>query len=160
MLYLILIILTQGMQWCHWWCCWYHVMPMLALMVSHEQKKSCCTSFQSSWPKNGVVPFTRHLASCDANTDANSVYDWKSHLAPHFYCLDLGNGVMPLVTPLASCVTDANTSVNTWPKRSGCTSFKLFLPKECDGTIDDAVGIVWHWCQCQWHQMAKRPFCT
>ena len=36
--YLILIILTQRMQWHHWWCCWHHVTLMLVPMTSNEQK--------------------------------------------------------------------------------------------------------------------------
>ena len=29
---------SQGMQWCHWWWCLHHVMPVPTPMVSHDQK--------------------------------------------------------------------------------------------------------------------------
>ena len=56
-----------GMQWCHWCCHWYNVIPVLMLVVSLDtdpdvngvtwQKKSCFTSFQLSWSKefNGTI---------------------------------------------------------------------------------------------------------
>ena len=38
MLHLILIVLTKGMQWCHWQSCWHHVTPVAMPVVSHDQK--------------------------------------------------------------------------------------------------------------------------
>ena len=35
MLHLILVILTQGMQWCYSQCCPWHVMQTLATVLSH-----------------------------------------------------------------------------------------------------------------------------
>ena len=40
------------------------------------------------------------------------------------------------------------------------TSFQLSWPKECNDSIDDAIGITWCWYWCWWHQMAKSPFAS
>ena len=48
---------------------------------------------------------------------------------------------MPLTVALVSCDADAN--VITWTKKS-CTSFLSSWPKECNGTINDAIGIMWY----------------
>ena len=45
--------------------------------------------------------------------------------------VDLRNGMVPLMTPLPSHDTDANTNGITWPKRPCCT-------------IEGAVGNIWH----------------
>ena len=29
----------------------------------------------------------------------------------------------------------------------------------CSGAIDGSYGIMWSWCQCQWHQMTKMSCC-
>ena len=34
---LISIIMTYGMQWCHWWSCWHHLRQMLMPLASHDQ---------------------------------------------------------------------------------------------------------------------------
>ena len=56
--------------------------------------------------------------------------------------IDLRDAMVPLLTPFASHDTDVNTNGFTWPKRSCCTPFQLFYPKEYDGAIDDGVGIM------------------
>ena len=38
MLYLIFIVLTQGIQLCHWLCHQHHVMPKPVPMITHDQK--------------------------------------------------------------------------------------------------------------------------
>ena len=58
--------------------------------------------------------------------------------------------------PVISC--DANDI--TQQKKWYCTSFQLSLPKESSSTIDDVVGMMCHWCQYQWHQIAKKSCCT
>ena len=56
MLYLISVILSSGMQGCHCWCHWYHIMSVLIWIVSQDQK-SYWTLFQLSLPKeyNGGI---------------------------------------------------------------------------------------------------------
>ena len=112
-------------------------------------------------------------------------HDQKSYVVPHFDILDLRNGIMPLVTPSASHDTNNTANDVTCPKESCCTSFESSWHKECNGTIDDAIGIIWpkmlcciwfqlSWCmvcsfaiddavgitwqqcQCQWHNMTKK----
>ena len=41
-----------------------------------------------------------------------------------------------------------------------CTSFQMSWPEECNGDIDDVVGMMWHWCQCWWHQITNKSCCT
>ena len=48
----------------------------------------------------------------------------KSHFALQFSHLDLRIAMVPLMTPLASCDTDANTNGITWPKKAFCTLFQ------------------------------------
>ena len=118
MMYLILITLTKGMQWCHWWCCWPHIMWMPAPMVSLNH-----------------------------------------HVAPHFSCHGLRIAMVPLRTLLASC--DTNTSANGVSGQKVMSHlFQLHWPEECNGTIDDSIGITWHWWQHQWHHMTKKWCCT
>ena len=47
MLYLILIILTKQMKWCHWWC---HCHDMVLMLVASHDQKSCFISFWALCP--------------------------------------------------------------------------------------------------------------
>ena len=79
------------------------------------------------------------LLSCDAN--ANGIIHQKSH-ATSSGCLSWPKKCnCAILTPLASCDASASTNVVTWTKKL-CTSFGSSWPKECSGTIDDAVGII------------------
>ena len=53
-LHLIPIILAYRMWWCHWQCCWHHMMPMA--VVSHDQKVML-HHIWLFWPKgwNGAI---------------------------------------------------------------------------------------------------------
>ena len=70
--------LRNQTQWCHWWCCWHHMLPIPVAMAS---------------------------------------YDINSHFIP---------------------------------------SFQLSWLKECSGAIDNAIGVIWCKCFCQWCYMTKR----
>ena len=37
-----------------------------------------------------------------------------------------------------------------------CISIWLPWSKKCSGIIDDAIGITWWWCWCQWHHIMKK----
>ena len=63
-------------------------------VLGHMTKKLFCSSFQSSSPKELMVPLTTLLVSCYANTGVN---DQKSHVAPHFDHLELRNAMVPLM---------------------------------------------------------------
>ena len=69
----------------------------------------------------------------------------KSHVASYFNCLDPRNTVVPLMMMMsASCNANATINGVTWPEKSFCISFQLSWPKECNGTLDINVGIIWH----------------
>ena len=93
--------------WCWCYCQWCHM-----------AKKSCCTSFQSSLPKE------YNYAIDDAG--ANSV-TWpksnESHDSPHFDNLDLRILMVPLMMASVLCDTNFSTNGITWSKKSCCTSF-------------------------------------
>ena len=79
----------------------------------------------------------------------------KSHVVPHFNCLDLTNSMVPFMMPSALCVA-ANANSVTWSKKSHCTSFWSPWPKECRDATEDAVSIIWHWCWYQWSHITKK----
>ena len=58
MLYIVLIILTQGIQWCPWWYCWHHIMFIRVSMVSHDQKCHVAPHFKCFNLRNIIVPLT------------------------------------------------------------------------------------------------------
>ena len=119
-------------------------------MTSHDQRH-VASHFDSIDLGNVIVPLMMLLEWCDAG-DSTNIINWpKSHVTPHFSCLDLRNAVVPLTIPLASYSTKASSNYGTWLKKSCCTSFSLFWAKECNGTIHDAISIMWclHWYK--WH---------
>ena len=86
----------------------------------------------------------------------------QSHVAPHFSCLDLRNAMVPLMVVSTNGIDamawhDSNTNASGIKKQRNDVAphFICFLSKESDGTIDAAAGMMWHWCQCQWHQITK-----
>ena len=66
MLYLLFIILTWQIEWNHWLHFSHDVTLTPASMALHDQKKPCCTLFQSSWPnkQNGVIDSTIIVVQC------------------------------------------------------------------------------------------------
>ena len=74
-MHLIFIILTLGMQWCYWWCCWHHVMLRPAPMVSHDQRNHVAPNFSCLDVRNALALLTILLASHDASS---GVSDQKS----------------------------------------------------------------------------------
>ena len=87
----------------------------------------CCTSYESSCPKesNGAICFP--LVWYDNTGDSNIIWT-QSHDAPHFNHLELANTAVPMTMPLASHDTNANTKCITWPKYWCWTSFQLSCP--------------------------------
>ena len=59
--------------------------------------------------------------------------------------IDNINGIIPLLMSMVSDDQESHVA-SSW-----C--------KEWSGSTDDVVGTMWHWCQCQWHQMSKMSCC-
>ena len=109
MLHLILIILTQKcsgtthdtigvIQYWHW-CQWHHM-----------TKNSCHISLWLSWPMecNSTIYNAISIMWCQCQR----CHMTRSHVAPHFNCLDLRNAMVALMTPLASCDADTDAKAN------------------------------------------------
>ena len=96
-----------------------------------------------------------HIASHDANAGVSSIIWPKCDVASHFNHLDLTNGMVPLMTLLASCNSDTSISGITWSKMSCCTLFESSWPNECIHAIDNTIGITCYWCQSQQYQMTE-----
>ena len=67
MLHLILIILTLGMQWCHWQCHPHHMMTKLVPIASPDRKYHVAPHFYCLELRNSIVSLTMHLASHDVD---------------------------------------------------------------------------------------------
>ena len=76
------------MQWCHWWCCWHHIMCMPASVVPHDQKCHVASHFSCLDLRN-MVPLTTSLASCDTNTGIDGLNGQKIDVMPPSNPLDL-----------------------------------------------------------------------
>ena len=150
---------------------WLHMTPKSVAMMS-VNKKTCCTSFLSSWLRNAMVLLMTPTASHDIN------------VAPHFGCLNLRSAVVPLMMLLASCDTDARANGTEWPKHHILPHFncldlsnaifyamglvslashdqKSYVTSSFDhfylgnGMVPlmKCCSIIWHWHQHQWHSM-------
>ena len=133
------------------------VMPLTMSLASCDTnsncvkwpKKSCCMSFQSSWPKECmlvlIMPVPILMASHDQKCDA----------VPHISFLDLKNSMvvlrscwlqmLPVPVPMASY-------------EQNCISFCLSCPKELNGAIDDIIGIMWCQHLHQWSCWVMKNF--
>ena len=152
------------------------IMVLMTPLASHDTstgtssitwpKRSCCTSFLSSWPEkcNGAIDNALSITcwcQCHLQLMMTLVsHDPKIHVAPYFKPLYIRKAIMVLMTPLASHDTSTGTSSITWPKRSCCTSFLSSWPEKCNGAVDNALSITCWWCQCQWNHMTKQVCCT
>ena len=120
-----------GITWHQCLCHWHHktkeVMFHLILIVLTSEVNSAIGS--AIWHQVILVPMT--------------LYDSKSHIAPHFICHALGNSMVPFMVPSVSCDADTGTNGITWQRKSCCTTIQLSWPKKCSSVIDDAVGIIW-----------------
>ena len=138
---------ANGMIWHQYWGQWYHVMKRhvvpyfnhfdvwnwvllfmmpSALCVADANtkgviwpKKSCCASFQWSWPKecSGTID-----DSISITWHPMATHDQKSHVTTHFICPVLRNSLAQFTTLSTSCDVDADDIGITWPKKSYCTS--------------------------------------
>ena len=69
MLYLILIVLTKGMQ----RYLWHHGMSMLIPIVPHDQKSHVAPHFNCLSVRNTVVPLMISLESLAADASMNGI---------------------------------------------------------------------------------------
>ena len=92
MLHFILIILTEGMPWCHWWCFWHHVTLISVSMASNYQRvlllliSTYLTKEMQCYLDNYMIPGLASVVSQDE----------RRYVAPHFDHLDLRNALVPL----------------------------------------------------------------
>ena len=147
MLHLILIILTKGMQWCHWWCCLHCLIWILTPVMSHCQIHDVAPHFKYLGLRNAMVPLTILLACYGADTTANGVNVQKVIL--YLILIVFTYGIQWYLF---------NTISIMWcqQKCQCCTTFWLSWLKKCSSAIGEAIDITWYWCWCQWHHMTKK----
>ena len=145
---------------CQWefWCLhqchvpptvpWYHV--MLMHMASHYQK--VMLDLISIILMKGMQWCNWHNVTLTLASVASHGQKVMWHLI--FSCVDIRRAVVLLTKILASCDASASSNGFTWPSNPCCTSFWSCWPKEFNGSIDDAISIIW--CQWQWYHMTKR----
>ena len=135
MLHPILIILGFKVQLYHWQCHQHHMMPMPAPNASHDQKSHTAHYFEYHDWINAMVPLMMLLNHMMLIPVAS-----HDHAASPFDHLDVTNGMVQFMTPLASCDTDTSTNGNTWPK-----NYIAHCLKHLDliniTVIDNAIGI-------------------
>ena len=139
MLHLVSIILWNALVW------------LRLLLVSCDStavisgitvpKMSCCTSFQSSGKKecSSIIDSVVSIMWC---------WHWhqwhhinKSHVPPHFTCLDLWNAMVALILSSTSYDAQCKCQWHHITKMSCCTICWSSWPKVCNGVIDDSL----HW---------------
>ena len=144
------------MQWCYWWCC-SHVVTLMQVPMASSDKIHAVSDFNCFDLRNKMVPFYDiGLMRTDTSANIKPHFDYlglnkyidaiaiiwpKSHVC--FDHLDLTNGVVPLMTLLASCDTDININDITLTKKLCCTSFWLSWLNKCNGAIDDVISTTW-----------------
>ena len=159
------------MQWCHWQCCHNHVMPVEWCYMTKKScfirfqsswPKECNgviyypVRIMWCWQQHEWHHMTKMWLNFDCLILRNAAvhcvipspvpmlaHDQKCHVELHFYHLDLRNEMVHLKLPLVSQDSNANAIGITWPTKSCCSSVSSFLPKECNGDIDNVDGIMW-----------------
>ena len=126
---------------CHWQWWWYHVMPTLAPMASHDQKGHTAPNFDHTALRNGMLPLIMQFILHSTNAIANATtspklsycplsqlswpkecngalmiplasHDQKCHVVPHFNDLDIRNAMVLLTKLSASCDASASARNN------------------------------------------------
>ena len=129
------------MPWCHWLNCWHHVTPA-SVPMGHWPKSDIAPHINHLDLKNAVAPLMVLSTSNDADTNAVASHDtkatgigwyqcwyqWhhttkKSHVAPHFNCLDLRNAMAILMILLAQWDNWCQCLWYQMTKKSCYTSF-------------------------------------
>ena len=135
---ILVFVMSMAKTWC-WWChpwhyciCWddcLEVLYYLSAGASTSIGISAMFHWQCHWCHVIPIPMTSH--------------DQKRHVASQFYCLDLRNALVPLMTLLTSCDNIAGTSVVTFllTKKVMLHLFQSSWHKEGDDATDDTMGI-------------------
>ena len=105
MLQLISIILTKGMQWCHWQHIRHHVINGIS------GQNDVGLHFDHLGLRSAMVPLITPSLSCDTDASASGIKLPKGHVAPHFDHLDLKNAVALLMVLSTSHDSDAKAVV-------------------------------------------------
>ena len=144
MLHLILVILTQGMQWCHWCCCWSQVMPIPEPVVSHDQKSHVAPHFSFLDLRNAMVPVMTPLASCHTNTNTNGIPWIKKSSCISFWLSwpNKWNSTMDCTVIMWHCCK------NQWHYMTNKVMLLIVsIALNYIGGIVNAIDITWCWCQ-------------
>ena len=126
------------MYWWHWWCCWYHV-TLLSAIVSHDQKSNFALHFDLT---HGMVPLMMLGIMWHWHQNQWHCMTKKSKITHCFKCLDLMNAVELLTMPLVWHDVDASANSDQWLKKSCCISFWSSWTNKCNDGIDDAISVM------------------
>ena len=89
------------------------IKPLMMMMAScnvNTNTSHVVPHFNCFELRNAVGALTILSTSCGITTDGNGVTHHKGYFVPHFDSNSSKNTVVPLMIPLASHETDANTS--------------------------------------------------
>ena len=128
-------------------------MPMSAQYASHNENSCVVPHFGYPDTRNAVVALMIPLALHDADGGTSGI-TWPQSSCTSFWSSWLSNGMVALMTLLASCDTPA--SMVSHDQKLCCTLFQLTCPNDYNATIDNAIGITWCWCQYQQCKMAEK----
>ena len=127
------------MKWCHLKCYQCHMTLTQAPVVWHD-KKSCCTSFQSSWSNECIIDIEDSVIIVDADISTNGIPLLEKWCCISFSCFNLTNAMVPFMILCASCESTL-VQVACMTKKSCCTSFWLSGANKCNCAIYNAIGI-------------------
>ena len=129
---------------------------MVVPMAWHDQKYVTSHFDHLDWT-NGILSQMMHLASCDTDTSINGITWPKIYVAHCFNFLDLMNTVV-LLTMVLSSHDDDDSAINVkLLEKSYCISFWSSWTKKYNGTIDDAISVMWFQ---HWYHMNKKHLAT
>ena len=122
---------TVGITWDQHQCQWTTVMSHLILIILTQGEQ--CYHWWHHW---------YHVALMQTQMTS---YDQKSHVTPHFSCLNLRNAMVLLMMLLASCDTDACVNGIKLPKHHVAPNFDCL----------DLRNVFCHWQHYQHHMMSR-----
>ena len=150
MLHIFSVILTQGMQWYHYWWHWYHVTWTLAPVAWHYQK-CVAPHFNCLNIMNAVVTLKMLSASCDARSSAKSVTWPQKSCYTQFWAIDAIDDAIDIMW--WQCNGNANGV--TW-SRNHVRSLNHLDPRNAMVPIEDTVSIIGYQHWCHWCHMTRK----
>ena len=136
------------MQGYHWWHHQHHLVPMLVLMTSHDQKDHVAPHFCHLDIMNVMVSLTMLSASCDVN--GVTLPKVMLHLIQSTWLKEC-DGVIDNAIGTMWC--RCQSQLHHMSKKLMLHS--ISWPKECSSAIHEAICITSCWCWCKWHHMPK-----